>query len=253
MTSNERSVFGVKKEYYYRLPNWCLVLLTNFAGNERSKCVFFCIFYVRSSVPKNAEKEREDMSKQPLMIDAWIREAQNAENLVEDLERRVENKNPLQEHCLLGFTAQSKLLAAGVILDRLESLLRNPPSKPILSDEDLKYRWQMLSDMQLRTRSLALSLYSVSSLNRAACLAAKDPDGTIKSQDKDQIRDSFSKDDPELLNPLISEDAAQSEEQTKQSGSCMTMGLLGKTCQIIGLILGAAALVFILVTLCAIL
>lgn len=34
------------------------------------------------------------------------------------------------------------------------------------TDEELKFRWKMLSDIQLRTREVALSLYAFPSPNR---------------------------------------------------------------------------------------
>lgn len=68
------------------------------------------------------------MGVQSLFIDAWIREAQEASRLVENLEIKIEN-NPQQA---LGDTARSNLFDLGIKLDRLESLLHNPPSKPIL-------------------------------------------------------------------------------------------------------------------------
>lgn len=79
------------------------------------------------------------MAKQYLVIDAWIREAQEAAKLVEEIDARVQNKNleKSQEQQLLqqrlgDEIARSKLLEVGIKIDRLESLLHNPPSKPIL-------------------------------------------------------------------------------------------------------------------------
>ena len=66
-----------------------------------------------------------------LVMDAWIREAQEATKLVEDIESRIKNKDLAEENRLRDI-AQSKLIEAGVKLDRLESLLHNPPSKPAL-------------------------------------------------------------------------------------------------------------------------
>ena len=66
-----------------------------------------------------------------LVMDAWIREAQEATKLVEDIESRIKNKDLAEENRLRDI-AQSKLIEAGVKLDRLESLLHNPPSKPVL-------------------------------------------------------------------------------------------------------------------------
>lgn len=66
-----------------------------------------------------------------LVMDAWIREAQETTKLVEDIESRIKNKDLAEENRLRDI-AQSKLIEAGVKLDRLESLLHNPPSKPAL-------------------------------------------------------------------------------------------------------------------------
>ena len=70
------------------------------------------------------------MANHNLVIDAWIKEAEEALKLVEGLENTIKNRNP--EHFSLRSTANSKLLELGVKLDRLESLLHNPPSKPNL-------------------------------------------------------------------------------------------------------------------------
>ncbi|KAK7832846.1 hypothetical protein CFP56_026176 [Quercus suber] len=85
------------------------------------------------------------------------------------------------DHFSLRSTAKSKLLELGVKLDRLESLLHNPPSKPNLTDEELKFRWKMLSDIQLRTREVALSLYAFPSPNRSGGLPAADADAKENS------------------------------------------------------------------------
>lgn len=67
-----------------------------------------------------------EMSEHSLFVDAWIREAQEVSRLVEDIESKINNGHRLRD------SAQSTLLEVGVKLDRLESLLHNPPSKPIL-------------------------------------------------------------------------------------------------------------------------
>ena len=80
---------------------------------------------------REREREREgEMANHNLVIDAWIKEAEEALKLVEGLENTIKNRNP--EHFSLRSTAKSKLLELGVKLDRLESLLHNPPSKPNL-------------------------------------------------------------------------------------------------------------------------
>lgn len=71
-----------------------------------------------------------------LIMDAWLKEAEEASQWVEDLERRLHHCLNLGQSTSMGVTlvdsARSKLLQLGVKLDRLESLLRNPPPKPIL-------------------------------------------------------------------------------------------------------------------------
>ncbi|KAJ9185864.1 hypothetical protein P3X46_005449 [Hevea brasiliensis] len=188
------------------------------------------------------------MSENSLFVDAWMREAQEVSRLVEDIESRIKNGHRL------GDNAQSKLLEVGVKLDRLESLLHNPPSKPILTKEETKFRWEMLSDLRLRTRVLAFSLYTSPSTKRVGGSAVANAQGTnnpTKSDDQDHIKPSISKDDPEMLKPLISKDASQSRVQMKQSATCIPMSVLRKVCWIICLILGVAALIFLLVILCA--
>ncbi|XP_044498173.1 uncharacterized protein LOC123220189 isoform X2 [Mangifera indica] len=191
---------------------------------------------------------KREMSK-ILAIDAWIKEAQEAAKLVEDIETRVNNNNHLKHQQqqdenqlrLRDDIARSKLFEVGVKLDRLESLLHNPPSKPILTNEDLEYRWKMLSDIQLRTKSLAPCLYAMPSSNRPGGLPgsnAKETDKKDGSYDHDCSKASVSKNEPELLKPLISDEAPQSHMQVSRI-----------TC----LILGAAAFLFVLVVLCAVL
>ncbi|XLS60365.1 hypothetical protein HN51_014593 [Arachis hypogaea] len=86
-----------------------------------------------------------------MIKDAWLTEAQEAINSLEDLETKL-NLN------FNSSAAESILVNIGVKLDRLESLLLNPPTRPILTNEDLDFRWKMLSDIQLRTRTLARSV-----------------------------------------------------------------------------------------------
>ncbi|PNT06562.2 hypothetical protein POPTR_013G037900v4 [Populus trichocarpa] len=141
-----------------------------------------------------------------LVMDAWIREAQETTKLVEDIESRIKNKDLAEENRLRDI-AQSKLIEAGVKLDRLESLLHNPPSKPALTIEDSEFRWKMISDLQLRTRALALRLYT--STKRAGGFLVSTTTGTSRttnSLDQDQKRKLHSKFDPELLTLLTAFD-----------------------------------------------
>ncbi|KAK9293340.1 hypothetical protein L1049_021332 [Liquidambar formosana] len=146
------------------------------------------------------------MFHQSLVKDAWIREAEEASTLMEDLESRVKNNN-LEQHCPRD-SARSKLLELGVKLDRLEALLHNPPSKPILTDQDLEFRWKLLSDIQLRTRAVALNLYTLQCTNRPGSLPTEDTKEatrTANSNDQGHTKVTISKEDPELLTPLVVE------------------------------------------------
>ncbi|ONI04800.1 hypothetical protein PRUPE_6G340300 [Prunus persica] len=173
------------------------------------------------------------MSRQSLVKDAWIIEAEEASSLVEDLEAKTKNKYPGQ--LSLREIARSKLLELGVKLDRLESLLHNPPSKPILTKEDVDFRWKMLSDIQLRTRTLALSFFV---LERSESLpATKEDNKNANRCDQDEVKLSFSKDDQELLKPLV----------IKPSNSYIPMSLRWKTCWGISVVLGVTACLFILI------
>ncbi|KAI4301898.1 hypothetical protein L6164_035134 [Bauhinia variegata] len=194
------------------------------------------------------------MSRISLTVDAWIREAQEASQWVEDLEGRIKYTNLAQSS--IADSARSKLLEIGVKLDRLESLLRNPPAKPILTDEDLDYRWKMLSDIQLRTRALARSLYASPYINRLGNVPAKDTKECKINVDRyeqgvTKTSDTHDQDQSELLNPLVSNDSSRSQPQIQPFSSCMSMVTLWRACSTVFLFLGLAALLFIVVLLCS--
>ncbi|GLT67471.1 hypothetical protein SLA2020_397790 [Shorea laevis] len=199
------------------------------------------------------------MHKQSLMVDAWMREAQEALKLVEDVGTRVKNKNPHleqeeEENLRLTEIARSKLFEVGVKIDRLEALLHNPPSKPILTNEDLEYRWKMLSDIQLRTRVLALSLYAIPSPNRPGSLPTActvENIRTVNRDEPDQMKASISEDDPEMLRPLIS-DSEKGQVRIKQYSTSTSMSLLQNAFWTVCVLLGSAILLFILILVCAV-
>ncbi|KAK7258722.1 hypothetical protein RIF29_24304 [Crotalaria pallida] len=189
-------------------------------------------------------------------MDAWLREAEEASQWVEDLESRLNHKNlnisqtsTSSSVNVLG-SAGSKLLELGVKLDRLESLLRNPPTKPILytTDEDVDFRWKMLSDIQLRTRTLARSICAQpSSPNRPSIVRAtgiREHNVSNDYHDRDVEKISYSQDHSDMLKPLLSEDASRNQFQI-QSFSFMSM--IWKACSALLLFLGVSALVFLVV------
>ncbi|XP_028790280.1 uncharacterized protein LOC114746225 isoform X1 [Neltuma alba] len=185
------------------------------------------------------------MSKIPLIIDAWLREAQEASRWLEDLESRIKHERLI--HPTSVHSARSKLLELGAKLDRLESLLRNLPAKPILTDEDVEYRWKMLKDIQLRTKSLVSSISAVPSQDWPRDVPAADSEEcnvSPDSYDQDQTKTSYPRDSAELLKPLVSDAASRSE------GHAMPMFWVWKACSTIFLFLALAALLFLIALLC---
>lgn len=101
-------------------------------------------------------------SQHIVVFDAWIREVEEAMQLAEDIESRIRERDSLQavwgdpNYVLVG--ARRKLMLLATKLDRLESLLHNPPAKPVLSERDLHSRKDMILDMQQRMKQMAISL-----------------------------------------------------------------------------------------------
>lgn len=99
-----------------------LLVKTN---SRKTLCISFC------GGKRRIVRKTEMVERSIPAMDAWMREAGEASRLIDDLEIRIKNRSPDQ---LLGLkdSDKPKLLELGVKLDRLESLLLNPPSKPIL-------------------------------------------------------------------------------------------------------------------------
>ncbi|KAA8544963.1 hypothetical protein F0562_019642 [Nyssa sinensis] len=192
------------------------------------------------------------MAKQSLIVDAWIREAEEASRLLEDLETRVKNKKHVHEE-RFRLLACSKLSEIGVKLDRLESLLLNPPSKPVLTDRDLDFRWKMIADIKQRTSAVAVTLLASTYTNRAGRLPSANMKETIRNidcqlaHDQDHTKVPISEEALGLQKPLISTSAAQSQLQIKLSGSPTSTNWLCKASHVIFVIVGAVILLFVLV------
>lgn len=109
-------------------------------------------------------------SQQIIVFDAWIHEVEEAMRLAEDIESRIRERGSFQavggdpNSVLIG--ARRKLMLLATKLDRLESLLQNPPAKPVLSERDLHSRKDMILDMQQRTKQMAISLSTSQSLQK---------------------------------------------------------------------------------------
>ncbi|KAK9137332.1 hypothetical protein Sjap_007926 [Stephania japonica] len=65
------------------------------------------------------------MGRHSCVADAWIREAEEASKLLQQMESNLDNHHNHE-------TIQWKLFELGPKIGRLESLLRNPPTIPIL-------------------------------------------------------------------------------------------------------------------------
>ncbi|KAK9139843.1 hypothetical protein Scep_009524 [Stephania cephalantha] len=92
-----------------------------------------------------------EMRRHSFVADAWIREAEEASRLLQQMESKLNNHHNHE-------SIQRKLFELEPKIGRLESLLRNPPAIPILSYQDLEQRQKMLTEIQLLTRAVALRL-----------------------------------------------------------------------------------------------
>ncbi|KAL4370116.1 uncharacterized protein LOC107492063 isoform X2 [Arachis duranensis] len=178
-----------------------------------------------------------------MIKDAWLTEAQEAINSLEDLETKL-NLN------FNSSAAESILVNIGVKLDRLESLLLNPPTRPILTNEDLDFRWKMLSDIQLRTRTLARSVSaSLTCPNRPSNVPDIGSNDNTDRYNQDFMKTVYSQDQKELMKPLLFDDENRSQVEQNEL-SFMSMISLRKACSTFLLFLGLVALLFLVVLLC---
>jgi hypothetical protein len=79
------------------------------------------------------EREREREEKE---MDSWLKEFQEALQLADDIEAGVEERNKLPAHSSEGTrivsASRRKLTRLNTKLDRLDSLLQNPPLRTSL-------------------------------------------------------------------------------------------------------------------------
>ncbi|KAH7415146.1 hypothetical protein KP509_14G030000 [Ceratopteris richardii] len=105
------------------------------------------------------------------LSDTWLKEFEEAAKLADDITGRLREREIIQStggdpsHLIV--STRRKITVLGTCLDRLESLLQNPPEKPILSKEEIHRRQDMLLGIRLRTKQMAAS-FSTSPSNRAA-------------------------------------------------------------------------------------
>ncbi|KAK9137333.1 hypothetical protein Sjap_007927 [Stephania japonica] len=176
------------------------------------------------------------MGRHSCVADAWIREAEEASKLLQQMESKLDNHHNHE-------TIQWKLFELGPKIGRLESLLRNPPTIPILSDQDLEQRQKMLTEIQLQTRAVALRLLPSQVTKSPGDLPTPEKGTTItvSSSDQDHLKATVCSEEEELSTPLVG----------MHSVGISIKKWIWKACLISFLALVAAALLVVLYIVCA--
>ncbi|XP_065851982.1 uncharacterized protein [Euphorbia lathyris] len=182
---------------------------------------------------------QEKMAEHYLGIeDAWMNEAQEMSNMVEDIESKIKNED-LENQKRLTDNSKSKLFQVGIKLDRLDSLLHNPHSKPIFGFAEQRKIWNsggtcFQNSGEEQDHWLSLSIHH--------------------PLQRDHMKSFFYLDDLDMHKPLIvSDEATQSRDQMRQSGCYTIITVLRILGWIICLVLGGAALLFLLIIICSLL
>jgi len=112
----------------------------------------------------------EEMEK----MDSWLKEFQEALQLADDIEAGVQERNKLPAHSSEGTrivsASRRKLTRFNTKLDRLESLLQNPPLRTSLNEKELYRRQDMLLTIRFKSKQMAASVSSSQAANRANLL-----------------------------------------------------------------------------------
>eukprot|EP01018_Ginkgo_biloba_P031632 Gb_29012 [translate_table: standard] len=101
------------------------------------------------------------MSQQIVLFDAWLCEAEEANQLAEDIESRIRERDSVMavggDPYHIVSEARRKLMVLGTKLDRLESLLQNPPAKPILETVRTKTKTPKKQNTDIENATLSNS------------------------------------------------------------------------------------------------
>lgn len=104
------------------------------------------------------------------LADTWLKEFEEAMQMAEDVTGRLRERDMIVssggDPSQLVSSTRRKITVLGTCLDRLESLLQNPPEKPRLNEEELYRRQDMLLGIRFKTKQMAAS-FSTSLSNRA--------------------------------------------------------------------------------------
>ncbi|KAH7281959.1 hypothetical protein KP509_35G005200 [Ceratopteris richardii] len=96
------------------------------------------------------------------LSDTWLKEFEEASKLADDIAGRLRERENIVssggDPSQLITSTRRKITALGTCLDRLESLLQNPPEKPVLNEVEVYRRHEMLLGLRYRTKQMAASV-----------------------------------------------------------------------------------------------
>lgn len=104
------------------------------------------------------------------LSDTWLKEFEEAMKLADDITGRLREREFIvssggdPSHLIT--TTRRKITILGTCLDRLESLLQNPPEKSRLNEEEVYRRQDMLLGIRFKTKQMAASFSTSSPSSR---------------------------------------------------------------------------------------
>ncbi|KAG6558257.1 hypothetical protein Mapa_000007 [Marchantia paleacea] len=105
--------------------------------------------------------------------DSWLKEFEEAMRLADDILARINERNMMlasgNDPTRLVSATRRKITMLGTKLDRLESLLQNPPIKPSI-EKEMYRRQDMLLGIRFRTKQMAAALSTSQPSNRATLM-----------------------------------------------------------------------------------
>lgn len=125
--------------------------------------------------------------------DSWLKEFEEAMRLADDILARLNERNMMltsgADPSRLVSATRRKLTMLGTKLDRLESLLKNPPMKTNITEKEMYRRQDMLLGIRFRTKQMTSALSTDQPSNRANLLSngsrSNPPVETSKTQGLD--------------------------------------------------------------------
>eukprot|EP00249_Psilotum_nudum_P011624 c23283_g1_i1 orf=402-1112(+) len=128
------------------------------------------------------------------ILDAWLKEFEEAMGLADDVAARIRERDSIiasgGDPSRLVSSTRRKITVLGSSLDRLESLLQNPPAKPTLHEKELYRRQDMLLGIRYKTKQMAASLSTSQPQNRTV-LGQDDGKKVIDTHRPTSILDNY--------------------------------------------------------------